>query len=83
VGAPHRYLHQSSGSPNGLPSYASSVLAMAGSVAPAPAPPTLDPSSFDLSSLDPAAPLADVGSSDYLIPAAIVGGLALIWWLLD
>jgi hypothetical protein len=39
--------------------------------------------SFDLSSLDPSAPLADVGSSDYLIPAAIVGGLALIWWLLD
>lgn len=71
-----------SGSPNGSPSYASSVLAAAGS------PPSLPPATgLDLSADDAgdgavidasAAPMSPV-----LIGGIIVAGVALAWWVLD
>jgi soluble lytic murein transglycosylase-like protein len=66
-----------SGSPNGSPAYASSVLAIAGASAPGVAAPSLDMVSDD--SGDDTAPSA----SPLVVGALIVGGVALAWWALD
>lgn len=68
-----------SGTPNGSPSYASSVLAMVGSaigVAPAASPST------DLTSADLDAGVVSPVSGT-LIVGAILGGAALLWWAMD
>ena len=64
------------GSPTGSPSYANSVLAIAGSVAPAVSPPDLSVDSGDSSA-------AGVSFSTPVTIGLILGGIALAWWALD
>ncbi len=69
-----------SGSPNGSPAYATSVLSIAGSVAPIPVTP--DVSFSDAFSGDSGAAVAPQ-TSPLLIAGLVVGGVALAWWALD
>ena len=65
-----------SGSPTGSPSYASSVLAIAGSVAPAVPAPDLSVDSGDSSG-------SGLTLSTPVTVGLILGGIALAWWALD
>lgn len=65
-----------SGSPTGSPSYANSVLAIAGSVAPAVPPPDLSVDSGDSSG-------SGLTLSTPVTVGLILGGVALAWWVLD
>lgn len=66
-----------SGSPSGAPSYATSVLSIAGSLGPLPAAAGPD------MSMDGSGDVASPASSPLLIAGLVVGGVALAWWALD
>ena len=69
-----------SGSPNGSPSYASSVLAMVGS-AFGLVPASVSVPGSDLSAADLASGVSPISGT--VILGLVLGGAALLWWALD